>query len=64
MIVTFPFLLGRYFNSAFYPKYLNPVLKNRSVEVLVIQESNPTVKKFITLLHQLTDVADQPDKEF
>ena len=53
-----------YFNSAFYTKYLNPVLKNRSVEVLVIQESNPTVKKFITLLHQLTDVADQPDKEF
>lgn len=59
-----PILLGGYFNSTFYTKYLNPVLKNRSVEVLVIRESNPTGKKFITLLHQLTELADQPDKEF
>ena len=59
-----PILLGGYFNSAFYTKYLNPVLKNRSVEVLVIQESNPTGKKFITLLHQLTELADRSDKEF
>lgn len=59
-----PILLGGYFNSVFATKYLNPVLNDRSIEVLIIREATPTGHRFINLLHQLTELNGHPNQEF
>lgn len=59
-----PILLTGYYRSIFETKYLNPILKNQSVEVIIIKENTAPGKKFLQLLHKLTALNSQPDCEF
>lgn len=59
-----PVLLGGHFNSVFTTKYLNPILNDRSIEVLIIRKTTPSGKQFIQLLHKLTDLDEQENQEF
>ena len=59
-----PVLLGGHFNSVYQSKYLDPLLKNQNVEVLVITEATQTGKAFIRNLKALTQLQSLYDQEF
>lgn len=59
-----PVLLSGYYHSIYATKYLDPILNNRSIDVLIIKDTNPTGQKFIQLLKKLTKLSDQPNQEF
>lgn len=59
-----PILLGGHYKSIFETKYLNPILKNRLVEVAIIKENTESGKNFLRLLHALTRLVKTADAEF
>lgn len=59
-----PILLTGHYKSIFETKYMNPVLKNLSLEVLIIKEDTPSGNAFFKILHTLTQLNNVPDSEF
>ena len=59
-----PILLGGHYRSIFETKYLDPVLKDRSLEVLVIREDTKSGRDILRLLSELTLLRGQQDAEF
>ena len=59
-----PILLAGHFRSVFETKYLDPVLKDRSLEVLVIREDTKSGKELLRLLAALTRLRGQENAEF
>ena len=48
-----PLLLAGHYKSVFETKYMNPVLKNLSLEVLIIREDTRSGKEFLKILSRL-----------
>lgn len=59
-----PTLITGHYRSIYETKYLNPVLKNQSIEVVIIKENTPTGKEFLRLLLTLTKLSKQENQEF
>ncbi len=59
-----PILLAGHYRSIFETKYLNPVLQNQSIEVMVIKEETESGKEFLELLHCLTRLRKTENSEF
>ena len=59
-----PILLTEHFRSIYETKYLNPVLKNQSVEVVIIRGNTGSGKEFLKLLHTLTRLNNEEHAEF
>lgn len=59
-----PLLLAGHYKSVFETKYMNPVLKNLSLEVLIIREDTRSGKEFLKILSRLTQLNQTPDSEF
>lgn len=59
-----PILLAGHFRSIYETKYLNPVLKNQSIEVLIIRENTKSGKDFLNILHALTRLNTAENAEF
>lgn len=58
-----PILLSGHFHSIFETKYLNPVLQNQMIYVVVIRNTTPSGRAFIDLLGRLTTLYAEKDKE-
>ncbi len=54
-----PILLAGHYKSIFETRYLNPVLKNQSIEVLIIREQDKPSKDFIRTLNKLTQIQSE-----
>lgn len=59
-----PILLAGHYRSIFETKYLSPVLKDHTLEVLVIREDTKSGREFLQLLHRLTRLSRTADAEF
>lgn len=59
-----PVLLIGHFRSVFQTKYLNPVLQNQSIEIMIIKKDTQSGKEFLRLLHKLTELFHEKDQEF
>lgn len=59
-----PILLAGHYRSIYETKYLNPVLKNQSIEVMIINEDTESGKEFLGLLHSLTRLKQTENLEF
>lgn len=59
-----PILLAGHYRSVFETKYLDPVLKDRSLEVLVIREDTKSGKELLRLLAALTRLRGRENAEF
>lgn len=59
-----PILLAGHYRSVFQTKYLDPVLKDQSIEILILREDTESGREFLAILHQLTQLYGQADTEF
>lgn len=59
-----PILLTGHYRSIYETKYLNPVLKNQSIEVIIMKEDTESGKEFLELLHRLTNLVKTENFEF
>lgn len=59
-----PIFLGGHFKSRFETKYLNPVIKNRQIEVHIIRHGYPTSERILKNLRLLKELQGNPDIEF
>lgn len=59
-----PLLLAGHYKSVFETKYMNPILKNLSLEVLIIREDSQSGRGFLKSLYTLTRLSKSPDSEF
>lgn len=59
-----PVFLSGHFKSRFEAKYLNPVVKNRRIEVYVIRRGRPSSDRILKNLRQLKELQSRPDTEF
>lgn len=59
-----PILLAGHYRSVFETKYLNPVLKNLSLEILIVREDSRSGKEFLKILYALTQLNGAADSEF
>ncbi len=59
-----PILLTGHYRSIYETKYLNPVLKNQSIEVMIIKEETKSGKKFLELLYALSRLNNMENQEF
>lgn len=59
-----PILLTGHYRSIFETKYLNPVLQNQSIEVIILKENTEHGKEFLELLHCLTRMRRTENSEF
>lgn len=59
-----PIFLGGHFKSRFETKYLNPVIKNRQIEVHIIRHGHPTSERILKNLYLLKELQSHPDTEF
>ncbi|MBC8536627.1 AraC family transcriptional regulator [Feifania hominis] len=59
-----PTLLAGSYRSIFETKYLSPILKNQSIEVVVIGEGTASGREFLRILHTLTRLHAETDQEF
>lgn len=57
-----PIILAGHYRSVFETKYLNPILKNRSIEVIVFKKGEEGTQKFLEILYALEEV--KVDAEF
>lgn len=62
--VFHPVFLSGHFKSRFETKYLNPVIKNRHIEVYVIRHGRPSSDRILKNLRQLKELQYRPDAEF
>ncbi len=51
-----PVLLTGHYRSIFETQYLNPILKNQSIEVLIFKQGEPYTKEYIDILNQLNEL--------
>jgi len=59
-----PVFLSGHFKSRFETRYLNPVIKNRQIEVHVIRRGHPSSDRILQNLYQLKELQSRPDTEF
>lgn len=59
-----PILLAGHYRSIYETKYLNPILKNQSIEVMIIKENTESGREFLRLLHALTRLNHTENAEF
>ncbi len=59
-----PILLTGHFKSIFETRYLNPILQNQSLELLIIRGDTPAEEHFIRSLLQLSRLSRQEDAAF
>lgn len=59
-----PVFLSGHFKSRFEKKYLDPVTKNRQIEVHVIRRGHPSSDRILKNLYRLRELQDSPDTEF
>lgn len=59
-----PLLLTGHYKSIYETRYMNPVLKNQSLEILIIRENTASGKEFLKILHNLTRINGQEKIEF
>lgn len=59
-----PVLLAGHFRSVFETKYLNPVLKDQSLEVLILKEDTASGREFLRLLRTLDGLDGGAEQEF
>lgn len=59
-----PVFLTGHFQSLFESKYLNPILKNRQIEVVVMTPQTKSGKKMIQLLKNAEELQKNKDMEF
>ena len=59
-----PILLTGHYRSIFETKYFNPILKNQSIEVIILKEDTESGKAFLKILHTLTGLYQAENKEF
>lgn len=58
-----PVFLGGHFRSVFETKYLNPVIRNRNLDMLPIRGENEIQKRLLQRLRQLSGLQSSPDVE-
>lgn len=56
--------LGGHFKSVFETKYLDPVLKNRSLEILELRGKTENQQKLLAKLREVARLQEKPDTEF
>ena len=59
-----PVFLSGHFQSVFETKYLNPVTRNRSVDLVALPGDTANQRQLLALLRQLSLMARTPDSEF
>lgn len=59
-----PVFLSGHFKSRFETKYLDPVIKNRQVEVHIIRHGYPTSEQILKNLYRLKELQGSSDTEF
>ena len=59
-----PVFLGGHFKSRFETKYLNPIIKNRRIEVYVIRRGRPAADQILKNLLGLKELHGEPNAEF
>lgn len=59
-----PVFLSGHFKSRFETKYLDPVIKNRQIEVHIIRRGHPASERILKNLHLLKELQSNPDTEF
>lgn len=59
-----PIFLGGHFRSLFETKYLQPILKNRQIEVILLRRDAPTGSAILQKLIRLKELQSLPDAEF
>ena len=59
-----PVFLSGHFKSVFETKYLNPVIQNRSLDLLCLRGETPQQKNMLLKLRQLSRLQEQADMEF
>ncbi len=59
-----PILLTGHYHSVYETKYLNPILQNQTIEVVVIRNHTPSGKRFLRILNALYKLYGEPDQEF
>ncbi len=59
-----PILLTGHYRSIYETKYLNPILKNQSIEVVILKENTDSGKDFLKLLYTLSGLYGTENPEF
>ena len=59
-----PVFLSGHFKSVFETKYLNPVIQNRSLDLICLRKDEPAQKLVLEKLRQLSKLQAQEDVEF
>lgn len=59
-----PVFLSGHFKSRFETKYLNPIIKNRRIEVHVIRRGHASSDRILRNLYQIKELQSRPDTEF
>lgn len=59
-----PVFLGGHFKSVFYSKYMNPVLQNKSMDILEIKGTNEIQRRILKKLYQVSMLQKEEDTEF
>ncbi|MDO4616079.1 MAG: AraC family transcriptional regulator [Lachnospiraceae bacterium] len=59
-----PIVLSGHYKSIFETRYLNPVLKNQSIEILIIREQDKVSKDFLRILRKLTQIQQEGSDAF
>ena len=59
-----PVFLSGHFKSVFETKYIDPIVQNRHLELVVFRKDNDTQRTLIGKLQQLSALQKLPDREF
>ncbi len=59
-----PVFLSGHFRSRFETRYLNPIIKNRRIEVHILRRGHEPADQILSNLRKLKDIQAQPDTEF
>lgn len=59
-----PVFLSGHFKSLFETKYINPIIKNRRIEVFIIRKGGAVSNQILTNLRRLKKLHKEPDAEF
>lgn len=59
-----PVFLGGHFKSRFETKYLDPLVRNRRIEVRLIRPGHRTTDRLLANLRTLKELQEHPDTEF
>lgn len=59
-----PVFLSGHFKSLFETKYMNPIIKNRQIEVFIIRQGRAVSNQILTNLRRLKKLHREPNAEF